>query len=331
MLTKRQVVGQRKDRKCTKPLYSKRKLLRPMTICIVAICESNTNPKIVFCADRLVTDANGLTYEQGQPKIIGLSENCLVMMAGKGAESDQIIKATLEKIREKYVDEPCPDIKGIVSILKKEHQQLREDCVSDEILKPRGLTLKEFYANIKNFPDWLGIMLDTQISNYDFGVNFLVFGFDIKENKYVFPRIYMLNEQGEEKLVNSVGFGIIGIGDSMSLPEITKETFNPKFPLSEALVRVYWAKKSAERVVSVGRETTDLGMMEVAKDGNGLIFINTITFDKNVMESLLQKNYAEYQKQIKNTTAQIQQNIDTLINPKTTKTINTPSQEHEVK
>lgn len=292
-----------------------------MTICIAAICDHSTSPRIVFCADRLVTDSNGLTYEQGMPKIIQLAKNCIIMMAGRGAESDQIIQKSLDKLREKDKENEFPKISEIVEIIKIEHQKLRNDCVNNEILKPRGLELGRFYTNIKNFPDWLGIMLDNQISSYDFSVNFLVLGFDIEEeNSFIFPRLYKIESIGEEKLLNSIGFGIIGIGDSMSLPEITRETYSPKLPLSEALVRVYWAKKSAERIVSVGDVTTDIGLMEVVNDNGKLnVVINLV--DDSTKKTLLEDSYQDYIKKIKTATTSIQTNIDKILNPDTTKTL----------
>ncbi|SNQ62311.1 hypothetical protein [Candidatus Methanoperedens nitratireducens] len=63
-----------------------------MTICIASICENPQDPKIVFSADRMVTDSNGLTFEHGVPKISALTKNHFIMSAGRSSEADQIIQ-----------------------------------------------------------------------------------------------------------------------------------------------------------------------------------------------------------------------------------------------
>lgn len=286
-----------------------------MTVCISAVCDSALlSPKILFCADRLVTDSNGLTFEQGMPKIFQICENCLVMNAGLGYEADQIIRSVVERVTEKMSkDEKLLSIKEIASIFKEEHQKLRSEKVNDEILKPRGLTLDAFYRDIKSFPDWLGIMLDNQISGYNFGVHFLVIGFDLNpEKKAYYPRMYQINETGETSLLDATGFGIIGIGDMMSLPELTRDTYSFNTPLNEAAVRIYWAKKSAERVVGVGSETTDFGMMWCEPKSDGTIKVNAAWLSQVVLDEL-KKDYDEHSMKIKTLTKGVQKNIEDII------------------
>ncbi len=288
-----------------------------MTICIATICDQNTSPTIIFCADRLVTDANGLTFEQGIPKIDYIDDNCLVMSAGLGAESDEIIKEVVLKVKHKSEENNNQRlrIKDIASIFKKEHQKSRNEKLTDEILKPRGLTLESFYANIKSFPEWLGILLDTQISNYEFEVDFLVFGFDVGNDGLITPHIYEINEKGEMQTLDKIGFGIIGIGDIMSLPEITKEVYSPTNSLSDAIVRTYWAKKSAERVISVGKATTDLGLIwtDISKDKK--LEIKNV-FVNEEFKNQLNREFEKQSETIKQTTSQIQSNINDIFSGK---------------
>ena len=290
--------------------------LKTMTICISTICEISQASRIVFCADRLVTDANGLTFEQGKPKIDFIYDNCLVMSAGRGAESDQIIATVQRIIDEKFKKDKCPKIMDVAKIFQEELQGLRISTIENELLKARGLTIKEFYNNIKNFPDWLGIMLDNQISGFDFGVGFLIFGFDIdQKNKSVMAHLYKMDEKGNYILLDSIGFGIIGIGDIMSLPEITRETYSPNNSLSDALVRTFWAKKSAERVVSVGNKTTDIGFMWVELSDDGSLVVKHTLIGEEFKEEL-SDSFNKQSDKIREITDEIHTNIDDILSGK---------------
>jgi len=68
--------------------------------------------------------------------------------------------------------------------------------------------------------------------------------------------IYTVNQTGECKLHDYLGFAVIGSGYDLAFPELTKF---PYFPLiigwQDALIRVYDAKKVAERMGGVGQQT----------------------------------------------------------------------------
>ena len=96
-----------------------------MTVCIAAICEADKEPRITFCADRLVTDSNGLTFEQGKPKVDIISDNCFVMNAGLGHEADEIIDKVASIVSNEY-SHTYPDIKIIAELFKEYHQKKKD-------------------------------------------------------------------------------------------------------------------------------------------------------------------------------------------------------------
>lgn len=286
---------------------------KPMTICIASICETPQSPKIVFSADRLITDAHGLTFEHGVSKIKMLTKNCFIMSVGKSSHADQIIQNTVKTIST-YDNEKIENmtIEQIVEVIKHEHQKIRKETIETTFLISRGLDLKTFYENLRSYPDWFAMLYDSQIGNYNFEVEFIVFGFDINQvAKYVAPHLYKITEKGESLCFDSIGFAMIGIGEEQSFPEITKEPYNPSNALSDAIVRTYWAKKSAERMTGVGK-ITDLGLAwsDHNKESKIEIIATEIAPEFKVN---IDKIFEEEKTKIKQMTDDIQNNIQEIL------------------
>jgi hypothetical protein len=189
-----------------------------------------------------------------------------------------------------------------------------------EIFKPRKMDRASFYSNMRAYPDWFSLIIDNEVRNFDFDVAFIIFGFGLnQEQKTSTGFIYQLTGDGELNLMTSTGFSIVGIGSYQSLPEITKEPYGPYSSLSDALVRTYWAKKSAERMVSVGKETTDLGIMYCEVEGDKLISKNVLA-SEDFKNKLLLDGFEKQKQTIKQMTSEVQKNIDEVFSGK--KTIN---------
>jgi hypothetical protein len=313
------------DGKENKVLYKKhthRYLIRrgkPLTICIAAICEANKgNPRIVFCSDRLVTDAHGLTFEQGIPKVIQLLPNCLVMNAGDASRGDVILRDVFTLIGS-YDAERVEKmtILEIAELIKSKYDIHKDKAIEDDIFRPRGFDRKFFYANIKSFYDWLALMIDTEVRNYVFDVAFIILGFDIsQEKKSVVAHLYQLSN-GELQFLTPMGFSMVGIGSYQSLPEITKEPYNPSISLSDCIVRTFWAKKLSERMVSVGKETTDLGIafLELDATSGKIVAKNTLLLDDFKKKYLL-GSFEEQKQAMKDMSQTVQKSIDEVFQGK---------------
>ena len=235
-----------------------------MTICIAAVCDYNTGePKIVFCSDRLVTDSNGLTFEQAIPKVVELLPHCLIMNAGDGCNGDAIINEVATDLNNNFTaqEQMNMGIEQIAELIKDKYDLYKQRAIEQKFLKPRGFDLKTFYEKIKEIPDWLALMIDTQISTYNFDVAYIVLGIDVNHEKKTASPVLFTIQDGELQYMTQTGFTMVGIGCYQSLPEITKEPYSVNISLSDSIVRTFWAKKISERMVSVGKETTDLGIL----------------------------------------------------------------------
>lgn len=290
-----------------------------MTICIAAICEANVGGKIVFCADRLVTDANGLTFEQGMPKIWMLLPHCLIMNAGDALRGDAIIRDVFNKLKSREPESlEKLSIMEIAEIIKELYISHRDKAIEMDLFGARGLDRKSFYLNMNAFKDWFALLVDNEVRNYRFDVAFIILGFDIyQEKKSGIANLYQISNNGELQFANQNGFCMVGIGELQSLPEITKEPYSPNTTLSDCVVRTFWAKKSSERMVSVGKETTDLGIMFLELDQNsGKIVAKNILLTDEFKNKLLLEPFEKQKQAVKQLTTEVQKNINEVFQGK---------------
>jgi len=214
-----------------------------VTICIATIAEADESPKIVFAADRLVSGQ--VQFEHGNPKIYELRKNCLLMLAGNPLKGSLIISSVVEQINKKSV--PLKELANKVSI---ETRLLRNKTVEEQLLYPRSLTLEKFYSQIKQFPEWFADSIDDQLQEDPYQIDFLLFGI---ENDV--PHLYQIRTNGEVNSYDSLGFAAIGIGAGQSIAELGRYQYGSNISLSQAINLTYLAKKEAERVSGVGKET----------------------------------------------------------------------------
>ncbi|MBM3199703.1 hypothetical protein FJZ53_02110 [Candidatus Woesearchaeota archaeon] len=218
-----------------------------MTICIAAICEVENSPQIVFTADRLISA--GIQFEHGVSKIMNLTDNCWLMCASNDSLKSDII---INNVREKLLTNK-PKIKEIAEIFSKECQKLMNDERETEVLAKFGLNYETFIKKSKELSQDLIRLLGTSLDNYtsNFETEFLILGLEPS------AVIYVINQDGEYKPYDRLGFACIGSGSTLAFPEMTKYSYTPTLGLYAALIRVYQAKKVAQRVSGVG-EYTDL-------------------------------------------------------------------------
>lgn len=292
-----------------------------MTICIASICEASTgNPRIVFCADRLVTDTNGLTFEQGTLKIEQLLPHCLIMNAGDAFRGDAIIRDTVNTLNSfEQIKLESITVKEIADIVKAQYDCCYHESIENDIFKPRGINRRDFYSNMKSFTDWFAMIIDNEVRNYNLDVAFIILGFDIDQsNKMVMANLYELSGNGELKFVTQNGFCMVGIGSYQSLPEITKEAYSANTSLSDCLVRTFWAKKLSERMISVGRETTDLGILYVERDTTEKLVAKNTLMTEEFKNKLLGEAFEKQKQTLKQMTTEIHKNIDDVFQGKRT-------------
>lgn len=241
-----------KDRFIRKLGYAK-----PLTICIAAICERDTpSPTIVYCADRMITSMTTLIQaEHGISKINNFTDNCMVMSSSSHSRQSNLI---LENARNMITDSDIT-IQQIAKIISKECQKHKMEEKERNILTDYGfISYTDFMKREKDISAILSQKITRRLDEYEseFLSQFMVFGFDTA------PHIYLIDQNGKYDLCDYDGFATIGSGAQLAFTEMTKYLYRSDMELIEALIRVYSAKRVAEKALGVGK-LMDLGFLHM--------------------------------------------------------------------
>jgi hypothetical protein len=228
-----------------------------MTVGIAAICEADTEyPKIVFCADRQISSS--VKFEHGRSKVLPITNSCWVILS---TNDPLVCDLIINNVREK-IKESTPQIKEVAELFSNELSTYFRQTREREVLAKYGLTYPTFIENSQTLSDVMMRTILSEVNNYDyeFDAHFLLFGLEPT------PHIYLIDEEGRYKPYDYLGFVTIGSGRDQAFSELTKYAYHPNISYSEGLVRVYNAKKVAERAVGVG-EPMDIAVLHYVGDG----------------------------------------------------------------
>jgi hypothetical protein len=170
--------------------------------------------------------------------------------------SDMIVKEAGNRIK------PNSTIKEIAALFSEECIKEKRKHQEREILGPMNLSYSEFLERSKDLPpDFVRTITNLLFDwDYELKTDFLILGIDAE------PHIYTVDQDGESKLHDLLGFAVIGSGYSLAFPELTKFPYEKgSISWQMAMIRVYAAKKAAERMGGVGR-LTNLAVLHMVED-----------------------------------------------------------------
>jgi hypothetical protein len=261
--------------------------LKPVTVNIAAICDLDAQtyyPKIVFSSDRLVSA--GVQYEGGEPKIKQLTEYCYVMTSSNDSLTSDLI---LETIKDKIKSAKNQmRIRDIVELLSEECVNFKRLRIEREVLSKYNLTSTNLNAPSETIIN--DAMKEVNDYEYPLECDFIVLGFD-KETE---PHLYKVNQKGDYRLCDSLGFVTSGSGGSLAFLEMTKYSYSRQEGMVTAIPRVYFAKKVSERAEGVGRYT-DLYIMYPRIADNGKVTYSVYEISATTLMNDLNKTFTEIQ------------------------------------
>jgi hypothetical protein len=239
--------------------YLIQRRLKPVTVCIAAICNINVpnqpelRPTIVFCADRLVSA--GIQFESGEPKIKRITDYCYVMQSSNDSLVSDLI---LEKVCQKasLLEKPVK-IEEIVKIIRNECIAYRKEWTEDAILQKYNMAFEEFDVTPESIVS--KAIEEVEDCEYPYVFQFIVLGIEPSFEAH----LYVVEQDGRYRLYDSLGFAAIGNGGELAFLEMTKYGYSRNMPAILAIPKVYIAKKVSERAQGVGRYT-DLAVLVFA-------------------------------------------------------------------
>jgi 20S proteasome alpha/beta subunit len=100
------------------------------------------------------------------------------------------------------------------------------------------------------------LTIQSQLDSYDYGLEILIGGVDSEV-----AHIYSIDAPGTSKCFDAIGFHAIGSGLPHAINTFIAKDYNQSFPLREALLIIYEAKKISEKAPGVGENITDISVI----------------------------------------------------------------------
>jgi hypothetical protein len=116
--------------------------LKPVTICIAAICNVTLSPVVLFYADRLVSA--GIQFEGGSSKVIHVTKNITVMESSNDSAASEMV---LEGLRAKIDLTKTYTVKQIAEMLAQECINHKKSELENNVVYRYNLAVNNLKAD----------------------------------------------------------------------------------------------------------------------------------------------------------------------------------------
>jgi 20S proteasome alpha/beta subunit len=255
-----------------------------MTICIAAISKEEINNKeeeyIVFAVDHMLSNNLLGEFEHDIKKYHQINQSTVLMLSGRAHLMEYFTE--LENSNE--------NIDDILEVLKTKFKEKRLEIIQSKILDPSLMDLEFIKENLdKEFKNSLVKYAYREILSTQLDTTILLAGF--KRNK---AKIFELSDTGVINL-RTINFHAIGSGSIQALNALLFQNHSIKEDLKTTIYNVFKAKKNAEVMQGVGKET-ELGYL--SKDGVILLKKKDLNTLENIYNCEL--NYGKNHKNLRN-------------------------------
>lgn len=222
-----------------------------MTICIGAVCrdgKKNDKAAVVVASDRMVTMGNLTEFEHEVPKLKELTTHAVALIAGDALRGSRIVVDSAVQIK----TSGAANMAQIAELVAGNYSGLRLRQLNDEIFRPRGMNVTEFYqGGQQRLVLQLAIGLDQTVQVFNYGVELLIAGVD-SDGAHL---SHVGNPGGSYVPFHHTGFGAIGSGNLHAMQSLIGLRHTPHRDLHETVFSVYASKRRAEIAPGVGHDT----------------------------------------------------------------------------
>jgi hypothetical protein len=250
------------------PKSRKKQGRRRMTICAAAICKCNGKDVLLGISDRKYTSGD-ITYETGLLKVFGFAPHKIVALGAGDTEAHHAISGDVH--RQVLASTGLVAVRDAASKYAIGFRALRRERAVNIHLAPLGLDESSFKLQQKRMEPVLVRMLAKRMTKARLNVWAIVAGVDVDG-----PHIYVIEEPGDVFCYDHEGFCAIGSGGRQFETLFRLAGYDRTWPLANALLLTYSAKRRAENSPNVG-PTTDMWILGGGFEGwLSPSFVNTL-------------------------------------------------------
>jgi 20S proteasome alpha/beta subunit len=218
-----------------------------MTVCIAALCQNDEDQAhIVVASDRMVTLGGFIEFEHAVPKMRDASSRAITMVSGDALVGTQVAEEVAGALSGSN-----PPIAQIAQALAARYEYARRQRVEQHVLRPRCLDMDSFYGNHQTLNPNAVMMLDSQIAQFNLGVELLLAGLD-PSGAHIYS---VMNPGPPESCHDVIGYAAIGSGTIHALQAFIGFGHSASAGYHQTVFRAYAAKRRAEVAPGVGRDT----------------------------------------------------------------------------
>lgn len=217
-----------------------------MTVCIAALAEDGK--KCVLVSDQMITVHFPIGYEhenESVSKIIKFNHQAYVLIAGDVLFANSVVRAVKENRQSVNLLE-----ESLFELIKREYQQLRLKKVEELYLKPKGLTLKQYYQMQNSLNQNIVMRFDSQAERYNPQTSFIV----VQKMSECYD-IHIVDNPGMDYCFSPLGYVAIGSGAPHAKYEMIESNYSKAMSVEDVQKLVKKAKKRSEVAPGVGKET----------------------------------------------------------------------------
>jgi hypothetical protein len=217
-----------------------------MTICIAAIAKEDDKEYIIFSTDHMITTAMG-QFEHSIVKYKQLNKNTVAMLAGDSLLFDDLTR----------LDNSALPFGKIKLDVFKNFKNKRREIIENQIFEVFGINQTFFIDSLqKPIPNPFVHSILERVAEFELETAILLIGFD---NGHA--QISEVNEGGfaDFRMIN---FHAIGSGNTQAANTLLFQKHSKKDKLLPTVYNVYKAKRNAEVLEGVGKETELLVLSE---------------------------------------------------------------------
>jgi hypothetical protein len=233
----------------------------PMTVCIAALCDKSQ--ACVAAADREITVGapTNVSFEHHESKIEIISKAVVVMSSGNALVAEDVTTRT----RQTTIGAQDLDVHAAAAILRDNYLATHVERAEQLILRPRGLTLKEFKdIGARKIPLAIYQQIDQLFWNFGLNTDFLVSGVDRTGGHIAWVHYHGVQGQGWLESFDKLGYNAIGSGGIHASILLSLTGQHRELSVAETVFNVCAAKVNAEVAPGVGNQT-DLTV--ITRDG----------------------------------------------------------------
>jgi hypothetical protein len=201
----------------------------------------------------LTSEYLSIQFEHKTPKIIPLTDDCMVATAGDALTHVELLERAMEEIGKAK----SPTVSEIVDCLARCYKKMRLDRIKSTILESRGIAdIETFYQSQRQMQPEVALTIQSEIDKFDSGLDLLVAGIDSKG-----AHIHQVSNPGVSLPFDAIGYNAIGSGLPHAMTTLITNNYHPSMSLERALLIVYEAKKVSEKAPGVGSRITNISII----------------------------------------------------------------------